>query len=417
MVKQPLHVAAAMLALALVSFGCDPSDEYSDNGQYVLHNDLGSPLGLLSHHALVGSTFTLEVVEVVGAVGVVGAVDTELDPEGGGIKCATRSGSGVVVELEDGVFMVEAAGEGAVELADPGISCPANDDILAELGPDRWSVIGTAPADVVGRWAHFPDNYIRGKGLSPGPQGVFPDILGQPIDELRVVANSPFSATPALVRLIGDDEVEVRWSDINHVLTVPAHYDDLRPRGDDGKVFPELHGAMAVGESFTSSVTILGSSFPLPVVRAVPVQSIQTLELIPIYGAGNPEREWGPPNGVLAITRDGEGRRIVGAPVEYELTAGKLSFGPDSDTLYLGDVCRRPPDAPTARTASIAASLGELEASVDLEWIALPDDQYLPDAECVASCACTSANPGESTPGLLALFGLGLVLRLRRRSS
>src|SRR5690242_9804440 len=110
MVKQPVHLAAAMLALALASFGCDPPVEISDEGQYHLHNDLGSPLGLQSHYALVGSMFTLEVAGV--AVG-------EPDPDQGGPKCATRSGSGVVVELEDGVFVIEAAGEGAVELADP----------------------------------------------------------------------------------------------------------------------------------------------------------------------------------------------------------------------------------------------------------------------------------------------------------
>jgi hypothetical protein len=76
MVKQPVHVALAMLALALGSFGCDPPPELSDERQYHLRIDLGQPLGLQSHHALVGSTFFFEVVEPVGG---------EVDRDGGGI--------------------------------------------------------------------------------------------------------------------------------------------------------------------------------------------------------------------------------------------------------------------------------------------------------------------------------------------
>jgi hypothetical protein len=146
------------------------------------------------------------------------------------------------------MFRIETEGAGAIELADPGISCPANDDILAELGPDRWSVFGVAPADVIGRWAHFPDNYVLANRLSPGP----------------------------------------RFRDDERVLMVPAHYDHLR-RFDDGKISNDLDGVIGVGESFTSSVTILRTTFPLPV--------------------GNAQREWGPPGVSLpspAMPRAGE---------------------------------------------------------------------------------------------------------------
>lgn len=408
MVKQPVRTAAALLAFGLSSFGCDPVPEYSDEGQYVLDIHLGQPLGLHSHHALVGSTIELEVVDAIG-----GEVDEE---NGGGLLCAARSGSGVVVEIEDGVFVVEAAGEGAVELADPGIQCPANEDILAEFGPDRWSVIGTAPADAVARWGKFPDAYVHSYDLSPGPQGVFPEVLGRPIDDLRVVAGSQFFTQPALVKIIGDETVEVRWSDDDVVLTVPEHYDYLRPRSDDGVIFAELNGSLGAGEAFSASVTILGSSFPLPDVQAVPLDAIRSLELVPIYDRGDAQREWGRPAGLIAITRDGEGRRVIGAPVEFELTDGHLGVALiESDTLLLEDTCRRTPSAPTARTASITATLGELQASVDLEWVALPEDRHDPGDACVQACTCTSAPSGESTPGLLALFGLGVWLRRRNR--
>ena len=54
-----------MLALAVVSFGCDPAPELSDEKQYTLRIDLGRPLGSQSHYALVGSTFTLSVADAV----------------------------------------------------------------------------------------------------------------------------------------------------------------------------------------------------------------------------------------------------------------------------------------------------------------------------------------------------------------
>jgi MYXO-CTERM domain-containing protein len=406
MVKQPVHVFAAMLALALASFGCDPP-EVSDENQYLVNPGLMKPLGSHSHHVLVGSTFRFHVVSVVEHEG-------EVDEEnGGGLLCATRSGSGVVVEPEEGEFVVEGVGNGTVELADPGVACPANTDILAELGPDRWSVIGVDPADVVGRWAyHWPDSDILDYSLSPGPRGVFPDILGRPLDELRVVADEPFSAWPALVLPNSSEEIAVRWGyDDQYELNLPAHYDHLRPPVSDGW---QLEGTLRAGESFESNVTILGGSFPLPLVHAVPVESIASLELVPVYYPGDPQREWGPPIGAVAITRDSEGRRVVGAPVEFELTQGRLAIGAVQDTLSIVDTCRRAPESPTARVATIVASLGKLEASVDLEWIALPSEgEFDPPPECVGSCACTSTNPGESTPGLLALFGLGLWLRRR----
>jgi MYXO-CTERM domain-containing protein len=149
-------------------------------------------------------------------------------------------------------------------------------------------------------------------------------------------------------------------------------------------------------------------------VQAVSADAIQSLELVPIYYPGDEQREWGTPAGVLAITRDGEGRRIVDAPVNFELTAGYLKFSSDRDTLYLGDVCRKEAKGPTSRTATVAATLGELNASVDLDWVALPGDEHDGDPDCTKACACTTSNPGESTPALLALFGLGVWLRRKR---
>jgi MYXO-CTERM domain-containing protein len=391
--------SASMLALLLVSGGCDPT-ERSDEGQYVLSIGLAQPLGSHSHRVLVGSTFPLTVHSAVE--------DDVLDEEA--LACVTRSGSGVVVDVGDGMFEVETVGAGAVELAEPSLACPSNGDV-ADFGPDRWSVTGTDAADVVGRWAHGSDAAILDYGFSPGPLGEFPDIIGQPIANLRVVGDASFRATPALVT--DADEREVRWADPEAQLQVPEHYAELLAE-DDEAVEPMLEGMLHPGESFTASVSILGTTFPLPPVQAVAAEAVQSLELVPVYNPGDEQREWGPPAGVLAITRDGEGRRIVDAPVDFELSAGYLSFTSERDTLYLGDVCRNEPKGPTGRTATVAATLGELDASVDLEWVALPGDEHDGDADCTRSCACTTSSPGQSTPALLALLGLGLWLRRKR---
>lgn len=385
-----------MLALLLVAGGCDP-DERSDEGQYVLDIGLVDQLGTHSHHVLVGTTFELEVYEPIG-----GDVRT---------VCVERSGSGTVVDVDEGMFRVEAAGAGAVELADPSIACP-DDNEAADFGPDRWSVIGVAASDVVGRWVHWPDGALGSDDFSPGPQGVFPDIVGRPIDDLRVVADVPFTAEPTLVQALGEMQTAVRWHDLDAELLVPAHYDEFR-HAEDGTLMTSLDGELRAGETFDASFSILGAEFALPPVQAVPREAIRSLELVPVYYAGDAQREWGPPAGVLAITRDGEGRRVIHAPVDFELTAGRLSFGSERDVLYLGDVCRREPTGPTARQASVVASLGDLEANVDLEWVALPGDPHDGSSECVQACSCTTAAPGESTPALLALLGLGVWMRRR----
>lgn len=389
--------SACMLALLLSAGGCDP-DERSDEGQYVLDIGLADQLGTQSHHVLVGTTFELEVFESIGA---------QVRP-----ICVVGSGSGVVVDVEEGVFRVEAAGPGAVELANPALACP-DDEGVAEFGPDRWSVIGVEPSQVAGRWVHWPDGLVGNDDYSPGPQGEFPDVVGRPIDDLRVVADVEFSAEPALVQTLADMQTVVRWNPLDAQLLVPAHYDEFR-RAEDGTLMTSIAGTLRPGESFDASLSTLGVEFALPPVQAVPIEAIRSLELVPVYDAGDDQREWGPPAGVLAITRDGDGRRVIHAPVDFQLTAGRLSFASERDVLYLGDVCRREPNGPTPREATIEATIGDLEASVDLEWVALPGDRHDGNSECVQACSCTTTAPGESTPALLALFGLGLWLRRKR---
>lgn len=417
--RLPTILLASLLAVLALA-GCDDRTDTSDAQQYHLYVGLQrhSPA---SRHVLVGSEFDVGVVEL--------AVEGELDKDGGGLGCATLSGSGVISEIDDDRFRVDAAGAGAIEIADPGDSCPANDDILAELGPDRWSVTGVTADQAVARWSHSVDAAILGYFKSPGPRAVFPDALGRPLDELLVVADADFTAEPMLT--LGDDvdAPEVRFADPDDLLEVPAHYDELRPTYEN----PEgtrrgasLEGRLRAGEGFDAHVTILGTRYALPPTRALPVEAITSLELVPFYDEGDAQREWGLPFGVIAITRDGDGRRVIGAPVEFELTRGNLEVSPfqisDESTLrdliILGDTCRDAPNAPTLRSATIEASLGELQTSVDLDWIALPSDpgsRNSDDSNCArGACECSSTPAdGHSWLGLLALLALGMHLRRR----
>ena len=170
---------------------------------------------------------------------------------------------------------------------------------------------------------------------------------------------------------------------------------------------PELKGMLRPGETFSASVTVLGTSYPLPDVHAVAEESIQSLEMVPVYNRGNDQREWGTPAGVLAITRDGEGRRVVDAPVDFALVAGHLSISSERDTLYLGDVVSQRGQRSNCAHGHGHGFAGGLDASVDLEWVALPGDEHSGDPDCVKACACTTESTGDSTPGLLALVGLG----------
>src|SRR5690606_14520212 len=94
------------------------------------------------------------------------------------------------------------------------------------------------------------------------------------------------------------------------------------------------------------------------------------------YPSSEPEREWGPPAGLLAIARDGDGQRIVGAPIEWSVARGRLLLSddiPDSDVILVGD-CRDAPRRPSWRGATVEATLGGLSTFAELEWVALPSD-------------------------------------------
>jgi MYXO-CTERM domain-containing protein len=404
-----------LLALGWPLLACDPL-EPSDEGQYGLAIGLHDDLGGQSHRVLVGSRFELEITKVL--------VEGEVDPDGGGVLCAATSTTGSLTKVDMLEFLVETAGPGTVEFAAPIDSCPANDDVLVELGPDRWSMIGVEASAATGKWISAGDNAAMVWDVVAGPAGVFPDAIGRPLDEARVAADGRFLLLPVLVDQSAGERAEIRWSDPDAVVRVPAHYEDVATYIDydgDRQTQSYLDGTLRAGVSFDSSITILADEFELPRVTAVPTREISSLELVPAYlSSEEPEREWGLPAGVIAIARDGEGRRVLGAPIEWSVTRGRVaayseSFG--DDVLEIAD-CRDEPKRARWRGATVEAKLDDLIAVTELEWIALPTDEIDPSSELCNGSACdcsTAASPRDSVLATLALLGLGGLLRHSRR--
>jgi len=388
---------------------CDPL-ELSDAGQYQLDIGLVDQLGLDGRRVLVGTEFSTRVSELAG--------EGSVDPKGGGLLCAASSASGSLTAIDDHVFWVEAAGPGAVEFAAPSEACPANQDSLAELGPDRWSMIGVEASAATGVWMANHDQLALSWNTNAGPRRLFPTSFGRPLHDLRVVAGGTFAALPAIIDASAGERVEIRWNLDDLTLNVPAHFHRLSTapaRDGDPLERDYLFGSLRPGESFDSSITILDHEFAMPKVTAIPVEHVVSLELIPVYGETNgPERDWGGPLGVATITRDAEGRRVLGAPIEWSVSRGRLTVATEvPDALYTSD-CKRAPKRAEWRSATVEASLGDIVASADFDWIALPGDHTDPsDPNCSGSaCDCsTTGSPGGSALALLALLGLGPWLR------
>jgi MYXO-CTERM domain-containing protein len=407
---------ACLVMLGCSLLACDPL-EPSDEGQYDLALTLNNQLGVDSHRVLVGSRFELAIKQL--------RIEGEVDPDGGGLMCAASTATGSLAQVGAIEFAVTSAGPGSVEFAPPIESCPENDDVLIELGPDSWSMTGVEASAATGRWIGAGDNGVMVWNMSPGPLGVFPDAIGRPLDEVRVAAGGRFMLLPALIDQSAGERAEIRWADPNSFITVPGHYDELATFiGIDGEKQPQAHldGSLRAGDSFDASVTILETEFELPAIEAVPSQQITSLELVPVYFEGDGhEREWGPPAGIIAITRDGEGRRVLGAPIEWSIERGRVSahnqnFG--DDVLEVGD-CRDEPKRAEWRGATIIAELDNLSAEVELEWVALPTDEIDATGELCEGTACscsTAASPSDSVLATLGLLVLGGLLR-RRHSS
>ncbi|MFV8754193.1 MYXO-CTERM sorting domain-containing protein [Nannocystaceae bacterium ST9] len=391
---------------------CVEHPEPTDLGHWTLDIGLADQIPGLEQPAvvLVDSTISVNLLQRSDGEGQYVDLDEDLR------SCTFLTPKGVVAS--DGLdFHVDAAGEGSIQVSAPREACPDYAGPGAEFERDRWSLIAVEPSATIGDWVGATESLAARDG-SPGPDE-FPADFSTPLGPIQVVEAGDFYVLPVLTQ----GAAEVRWNRDDVEMSVESTWQPLVPVGETG---PDLglRGRVDAGSSVDAGLQIGDELVALPEVSTVPIDRIASLELVAVYDTDTREgREWGLPLGVVAITRDEQGRRILGAPVEWTLTRGKLAMhhfedpSLTADTLSVGDVCRARPIDRARRDATIEARVGELVAEVDLDWIALHGDEVDRDnPKCEsAGCDCSAGGrPTDSIAALLGLLGLGL---LRRRRS
>ncbi|WAS96228.1 MYXO-CTERM sorting domain-containing protein [Nannocystis punicea] len=207
----------------------------------------------------------------------------------------------------------------------------------------------------------------------------------------------------------------------------------LVPVEDTAEFWPVRVGA---GERSTLTLEVGGAVLPVAEVVATPVEEAASIEIVAGY--------FGEPLAARAVVRDGEGRVIVGAPVEWSLVEGELALEPFAgfvppEYTMIEDACVPPPSAPESRRAVLRARLGALSDELELEWTATPpettrDEPFKPDPACQRGmgpaeddgpgagdegpgdrgCSCATG-PDAGRDGWAWLGGMVLLLGGRRR--
>lgn len=203
---------------------------------------------------------------------------------------------------------------------------------------------------------------------------------------------------------------------------------ELSPLEDQDSLWPV---SIKAGQRSTISLALAGVEMPVAEVVATPADQAASLEIV----AGHLEG----PYAARAVVRDGEGRVIYGAPVEWIVVEGEVMLAPVEEVqlppeyTMIGDRCKPPPAAAETRRVVVRARLGELVDEVEMEWVAMPleepsDTPFEADPLCqkgVGSeesglgdrgCGCVSDLRGgrDGWPWLL-VFGVAVGRRRRRR--
>ena len=407
-------IAGSFFTLSTLGLlACDPIPEPSDLGHWTLDVGLGNSLAGLEQPSvvLVDSVFTANVLQREDESGRYVRLEPELD------ACVFTFGMGVVVEDEAG-FRVSGPGEGAVGISAPHEACPDYEGPNQDLERDAWSIVAVEPELTSGAWVPaieaglFDLAFV---GADP-----FPADFASALEQARVVEGGEFYLAPVLTYA----DAEVRWASVAMQTQVDPAWQHLIHFIEDGVPSLDLRGQLDAGDQVDASLVIGEVPVALPRLEAVALDQITQIELVPVYQRERSDaRPWGSPLGVVAITRDTQGQRILGAPIEWTLTRGKLAMNTfedpsrTPDVLGVADLCRARPIVQAQRSATIEARIGDLATSIELDWIALHADDIDPDnTKCEsAGCDCSaSGEPIDSLAALLALLGLGL---LRRRQT
>ncbi|WP_224196736.1 MYXO-CTERM sorting domain-containing protein [Nannocystis pusilla] len=307
----------------------------------------------------------------------------------------------------------------------PRADCPF-DEAEFELLPDRFRVEGVPVDGLRARLEWHMEHWAEhlAERLSSRPA----DLIPGADEPLRLVPDVLVGFPINVIDAAGE---RVGW-DLSQGRVLEAKGGDpartLAPIEDTDALWPVRVGA---GEQSTLTLEVAGAVLPVATVVATPVEQAASLEIVAAVGDE--------PFGARAIVRDGEGRVILGAPVEWSLVEGELALMPVDDFTppeytIVADDCVPPPTAAESRRAVLRARLGELSDELEIEWTAMPpeevrDEPFSPNPACQrgtgpagddglgdrgCNCASTAGAGGGSGAWLAAL---ALMLGARRRRS
>ncbi len=176
------------------------------------------------------------------------------------------------------------------------------------------------------------------------------------------------------------------------------------------------------------ALEVQGRSIVAGTVQAAAADELVSLDLVAGFIPHGEQAGERTPWAARAVLRDGDGRPVFGAPVDWTSTGVPLALepGPHSglrfpggDYAWVEDSCTPPAERIGERRASLGASYGELEDSLELSWTVTEEmvdleGDWSADERCDGGCGgCASGDAGGGVTGLLGLLGLALGLRRR----
>lgn len=240
-------------------------------------------------------------------------------------------------------------------------------------------------------------------------------------DPLRVAAGGSMLLDPELRRAA--DGVVVAWSTAGMSASVDGAGVVIAPPPDDDS---DIGVAVSAGATATVRWTLADGS-PWPLVDIVADEGPFTLESV--YVAVIEAEGYSQPLGARAVVRGAAGEVVFGAPVSWssdilQLTQGTPDGLPSSDYAGTSDSCRDPSALSGEQHATLTATLGDQQVSVDVAWTPEPGDgsPWAPGADCAAdtgapgpdtSCGCATGS-GDLAGGVGLLGALALARRRRR---
>lgn len=284
-----------------------------------------------------------------------------------------------------------------------------------QLGIDEWRL----------RLLHEPAFDAQLIGLAPGrdiselsesstqPRRVFEGQIAAPVVRFD-------NQNGRVYWMQSDVELELVGAGLESVETS----DDSLEQWANGSILPLR---MSPGSSGHVRATLVGGEvYESPELIAVSLEEAASLDLVAVDGY------------LFADVRDADGNLLHAAPIEWSLDEGALALEPGSldedNGLLTGEYasywhgnCEEPPDSePEVRHAVVRARLGELEDTVEIEYVVDPPESDFslgPDAACLYAetpdpdvqdgCACTTNDRSPVGPLFLSV---GVLALLRRRS-